>query len=144
MRNILTGPDAHAVQTFRSALRQRLMASIALFAMLLSALAPAISQAMVPVFEANGLALVEICTSQGMQWVAVDAAEREQGQGDMADMASCPYCCPHAGTFALPPPDTAGPGLVHPDLLLPPLFYLAPRPLFAWAASHPRAPPLAA
>jgi hypothetical protein len=47
----------------------------------------------------------------------------------------------HAGSFGLPPAPAVSFSLpVVPDLQ-PLLYCHAPRPLFAWAASHARAPP---
>ncbi|MDO9599935.1 MAG: DUF2946 domain-containing protein [Azoarcus sp.] len=123
--------------------RHRLTAWIAMFAILLGALAPAASQAM-SVFGDGNVRWTEVCTTAGMQWIAVDADSEPQGEpaSDMS-MASCPYCCPHAGSFALPPSPTLSFSVRGTPMLQPTLYFTAPRPLFTWAASHPRAPPLA-
>jgi len=55
--------------------RQRLFAWVAIFAMMLSALAPAISRAMGP--DENGRYFVQVCSAAGIEWVAVSAAEAE-------------------------------------------------------------------
>lgn len=126
---------------FRFRARRALTAWIATFALLVSVLAPAASQAM-SAFADDEQQWVEVCTPAGMQWLAVNSGDAG-GDDDNAGMASCPYCYAHAGSFALPPP-TAPTVLALPRTSAeqPRLFLIAPRPLFAWAASHPRAPPL--
>lgn len=121
----------------------RLTAWLAIFAMLLGALAPAVSQAMTVLGDGN-LRWVEVCSGSGMAWVAVDAKDVQKQDGEPAkSTASCAYCCPHAGSVGLPPApllDVAAAGV---PALEPLLFLSAPRPLFAWSASSPRAPPAA-
>ncbi len=127
----------------RRSFRQRLTAWIATFAILLGALAPAVSQAM-SAFGEGGARWLEVCTTAGMIWIAVDEDGGEPSQGDSGLMSGhCPYCCTHAGSFALPPSVAPVFAVDGPQLLQPVLFHTAPRPLFAWAVAHPRAPPLA-
>ncbi|PKO59351.1 MAG: DUF2946 domain-containing protein [Betaproteobacteria bacterium HGW-Betaproteobacteria-13] len=121
----------------------RLAAWFATFAILLGALAPAVSQAMTALGDGHQR-WIEVCSASGMQWIAVDADSEQQGDdAPGASTASCPYCCPHAGSFGLPPELSAGFAVIGMAALEPPLFFSAPRPLFAWTASSPRAPPAA-
>jgi hypothetical protein len=86
------------------ALRQRRRAAwIAVFAILLNALAPALSHA---VAARLGAALLEICTADGLKRVAV------HDQGVRPDVPSgahaalgdhCPYCAPHGASVGHPP-----------------------------------------
>ncbi len=128
--------------------RQRTrIAWLALVAMLMSALAPSLSQAtMVTASGAPwGGALGEVCTVDGVVVVS-DAA----GQSDPRPVPAghralrvehCPYCLSHAGTVALPtaiaqavrPIDGAEPA--------PPAFLQVLAPRLARFAAQPRAPP---
>lgn len=123
----------------------RLIAFIACLVMLLGALAPAISNAMADNQGSTSL-LLEICSATGgksglvIEFDLKKPADSQDSQ--TAAMQHCPYCLTHAGAFALltdAPPLVLNPNLSYS---LPPLFYHAPHPLFAWAASNPRAPPI--
>ncbi len=121
---------------------RRLTAWIASLAILLGALAPAVSQA-VSWATGDDFRWIQICTAAGLELVAVDDAAGADGEGDAAGgfAERCPCCGTHAGSFGLPPAPPVSFSLpVVPDLQ-PILYHRAPRPLFAWAASHPRAPP---
>ncbi len=133
--------------------RQRLLAWIAAFAMLLGALAPAISRAMSA--GEGGRYWLEVCSASGEHWIALSAEEardlldhaggplQEEGSGKVSALDHCPYCSSHFATADLPPsslPPFAVP--MGPDAK-PKLFFVAARPLFAWAAVQPRAPPAA-
>ncbi|HRP26428.1 DUF2946 domain-containing protein [Thauera sp.] len=131
---------------------QRFLTWGALFAMLMSALAPTISRAMGP--DEAGRYLIEVCSAEGTGWVAVDAAEfavhggqEAPGGGDGDELPSfshCPYCCAHTGAALLPMAARAGLAAPPASRLVPWLFLHAARPLFAWSPSHPRAPPVQA
>ena len=126
-------------------LNRRLTAWIATFAILLGALAPTISHAVAWV-SGEDIRWVEVCTVAGVKLVVADAASAsgEEGQGDDGALVAerCPYCGTHAGSFGLPAAPAVSFSLpVTPDLQ-PTLCHHAPRPLFAWAASHARAPPV--
>ena len=147
-RQLFTVPTAGTADPMpRRNARQRFTAWIATLAILIGALAPSVSQAM-SAFGDGSTRWLEVCTSAGMLWVAADAdadagqsGEDEGGPGFTA--GHCPYCCPHAGSFALPPASPPAFAVDGPHQLQPVLYHAAPRPLFAWAAAHPRAPPLA-
>ncbi|MBK6804256.1 MAG: DUF2946 domain-containing protein [Betaproteobacteria bacterium] len=118
--------------------------------MLLGALAPTISRAMVP--GAGARLLADVCSTAGVGFVEIDRAraslsgdtaiDREGEGGQQAHSPDrCPYCCTHAGVAVASPPATAllvaSPGSVR----LPRLSFVSPRPRHAWSPSHPRAPP---
>lgn len=136
-------------------LNRRLTAWIASFAILLGALAPTISHALVRA-GGEGTRWVEVCTISGLKLVAIDAdrgagrgagiGADEDGQGGSGLLATepCPYCATHADNFGLPPALGMSLARVRIPDSLPPLYYHAPRPLYAWAAAHARAPPLPA
>ncbi|MFV8823139.1 DUF2946 domain-containing protein [Thauera sp. WH-2] len=131
--------------------RQRLFAWVAIFAMMLSALAPAISRAMGP--DENGRYFVQVCSAAGIEWVAVSAAEaefyadvetrddKESGKGGALSLDQCPYCSAAYTTTLLPTLASPEVFSVRGGEVLPALFLVSPRPLFVWAPSHPRAPP---
>ena len=131
---------------------------MACFAILLNALAPAISHAMAATERVP--ATWEICRAPGStaqsngdhRLLAVGkfvveltpALARKHADHQSMSMADCAYCLPHAGAFAALPPSYDGFGLAAGQALRPYLFYHAPRPLLALTAAPPRGPPAAA
>lgn len=115
---------------------------LATFAILLAALAPTVSHAMA---AARGQDVwVEICTTTGPSVVKVagDHAPVPAQHDAASHMEHCPFCALHAGAAPLPPAVAALP-VSEARHALPELFLRAPRPLYAWAGSQPRAPPAA-
>lgn len=120
----------------------RRWAWLACFAILVNALAPAISHA-VASLKSNKQDVVEVCTAYGVVLVAVGdgAADRNPRGHSLPAGAACPYCVTHAGSFALPFGSsslavTLSPGTIRP---LPP-DEARPRGL-AWTTPRSRAPP---
>jgi hypothetical protein len=128
--------------------RQHLIAWIACFAILLNALAPAISHA---ISAMNGdTSWGVVCTTAGAKTVTATLAAAKTlggklpgnpGNSNMQHQEHCPFCATHAGSFALPPSLPASLALSGGHAHYPALFYHAPQPLFSWSAAHPRAPP---
>lgn len=128
---------------------------MACLAILMNALAPAISHAMNA--RSNVPATWEICRAPGsavqsdgehrligvgkMFAELTPALARKHGDRQSMAMADCAYCLPHAGAFAMPPPDHDGAGLFDGHALRPYLYYHAPTPLLALTAAPPRGPP---
>ena len=108
---------------------------IAIFAMLLNALAPSISHALVR-FDARAA----ICTSPGGPALKQPAS----GQSTLPDamMQDCAYCVVHGGSNMLPPPAPTVLALTAGHALHPLLLYHAPTPLLALSAAAPRGPPV--
>lgn len=119
-----------------------------------AALAPAVSHALA---SAGATAWVEVCTAQGMRWVAiadealspaksvtsVTPAEGEAGKpmSPAAKLAHCPACTLASDDLAPPP---AVPALLPLPLQRagpPPRFEQAPRTAHAWLPAQARAPP---
>jgi hypothetical protein len=121
---------------------RHLAAWIAGLAVLIGALAPTMARAMAA-SHGDAAAWTEICTGAGMVRVALpaDSAPDESGSGSGVAGIDCPYCQTHADSFALPPAPRAVVPAAALFRALPELAYSSPRPLFAWAASRPRAPP---
>jgi hypothetical protein len=87
----------------------------------------------------------EVCSAQGMRWVAPDGTLSQRGPGGQsaAQGEHCPLC---GGAGAAPLPSmraTVLPAAFETGFVAP-LFLYAPRPLFAWFCAQPRAPPPAA
>ncbi|HEU4707694.1 MAG TPA: DUF2946 domain-containing protein, partial [Methylophilaceae bacterium] len=116
----------------------RLIAWVACIAILLNALAPAITHAMASARGDISL-LQEVCSAAGNKSPIVLHLGIKKPSNDKdsksAPMQHCPYCYTHAGSFGMVtgfPPLAASPDLAYSA---PELFYHAPRPLFVWAAS---------
>jgi hypothetical protein len=124
------------------ALRRQLrrLTWIALTVMLALALMPTLSHALSFARGAPS-ALSEVCTPQGARLVALNDQAPEPGPAAFGHLDHCPFCSLHGAALGMPP---ATPGHIEPAALghaVPPLFLAAPRPLFAWSAAQPRAPP---
>lgn len=120
---------------------------IACFAMLINAFAPSISHAVTSLISAPASPMMEICTMTGVQSIAAMTGlpgRDHSGPGKAGSGEHCPFCLPHAGSFALPPSELPVRPIVAGHDLFPPLFYQAPYRLFSWTAAKPRGPPLAA
>lgn len=120
-----------------------LISWLACCAILLGALAPAISHA-VQLDVPDGW--TEICSVTGAKLVRIADGETRAKPGP-ADSglhvySHCPYCALHVDALGLPPVAPALPALLPLNFEVPELFLLAPRTLHAWATAQPRAPPL--
>lgn len=115
---------------------------IATVAILMAALMPSISHAVLA--GSHQPAWAEVCSMDGMKMVQVGTAETPVSSipGKLALHAEhCPFCSLHAGALGMPPVHeftvpaatlVAGP---------PALFYQSPAPQFIWSAAQSRAPP---
>lgn len=119
---------------------RRFAAWLATFAILLAALAPAVSHAMTAV--RGGASWVEVCTATGPALVKVAGEQAPVKDSAPSHVDHCPFCSTHAGAAGLPPAAAALPVATGAHAL-PELFLRAPRPLFVWAAAQARAPPAA-
>jgi hypothetical protein len=129
------------LRTVLNGKRSRLISWIACLAMLLAALAPAVSHALSSVEHAGNA--VEVCTMAGMQVVLLDAdgGKIKPPLHKSMGMADCPYCASHANAIGLPTASAPILARLSPVVLAPSLFYHAARPLYAWAPAQSRAPP---
>ena len=129
---------------------RRLHAWIAIFAMAMSALAPAVSRAMGP--DESGRYFIEVCSAEGSHLIALTAAEAalygdhaipagEGEGGESAMLENCAYCAAPFNSAMLPPAGSPPVFATAGSLPAPLLFFVSPRPLFAWSPAHPRAPP---
>jgi hypothetical protein len=118
-----------------------LTAWIAIFAMLVAALAPALSQA---VYRASGdLRWLEICTASGIRHIAVDAGPQDPGDDVTRPASACVFCSLFAAALPLPwgAPDVP---VVQGEAVGAVFSLHLPRPRPPWADSRPRAPPIPA
>ena len=105
-------------------------------AIAMSALAPAVSQAVSLAKHGQGFAM-EICSTTGEK-MQVNAQADEQ---ELADQTSpCPYCLAHS---AITPAFNNNLTFQAPQTLalLPQLFYQSPKPLAVWVTPPAAAPP---
>jgi len=112
------------------ALPRRFAACLAILAMLMASLAPAITHA---IKAQPSLAMAAMICTQ-------DRAP-DTPHADVWDC--CPFCSASALAHALPPPACEPLRLDAAERPVPLLFLHAPRPLFAWASARSRAPPSA-
>jgi len=119
--------------------KTRLIHWIAAFAILMSALAPSISQAVSLVKHGQGFAM-EICAADGTK-LFIDVQDNEQADG--LGSQPCPYCVAQ-GTII--PALNTNLKFQAPQsfTFLPQLFYQSPKPLAVWVTPPSAAPPVIA
>jgi hypothetical protein len=117
--------------------KNRLIHWIAAVAIAMSALAPAVSQAVSLAKHGQGFAM-EICAADGTKsQISVQSSE----QTDLAESVQpCPYCITHT---VITPAFNTNLTFQAPQTLalLPQLFYQSPKPLAAWVTPPSAAPP---
>jgi hypothetical protein len=126
------------MRAFRA--HRRITSWIAVLAVLLAALAPALSHALA---SATGNQWIEVCTAQGSKWVQAgqDGSEREAPAS--AHLSEhCPYCSLQTGALGLPSAEYMARLPLRLSDEVPLAFLSAPRTLHAWVTAQPRAPPL--
>jgi len=122
---------------------RRFAAWIACCAILLAALAPAISHAFVS--HEKSQAWIEICTAQGIKLVQVGAEhspEAPEPQPPVDHFEHCPFCNPSNVANGLPPGADIVFATIEYHRVFPALFYQAPEGLFVWTPAASRAPPV--
>lgn len=122
------------------------LANIAWMAVLFASIAPTLSHALAAGQQAQTV-WMQVCGDEAAH-VALDTSHANHTPDAPpnhfdASMGHCPYCANHAAAWAIPHDERTladAPRLSHER---PTLYYHAPRPLFAWASTQPRAPPAA-
>jgi len=116
--------------------KNRLIHWIAALAIVMSALAPAVSQAVSLAKYGQGFAM-EICAADGTK---SQINVQSEDQADLAEAQSCPYCIAHS---AITPAFNTNLTFQAPQTLalLPQLFYQSPKPLAVWVTPPSAAPP---
>ena len=120
--------------------KNRLIHWIAAFAIAMSALAPAVSQAVSLAKGGHGFAM-EICAMDGSKMQIT--VELEQSSEQTSQAQPCPYCLAQT---AITPAFNTSLTFQAPQsfAFLPQLFYQSPKPLAAWVTPPSAAPPLQA
>jgi len=116
--------------------KNRLIHWIAALAIVMSALAPAVSQAVSLAKYGQGFAM-EICAADGTK---SQINVQSEDQADLAEAQPCPYCIAHS---AITPAFNTNLTFQAPQTLalLPQLFYQSPKPLAVWVTPPSAAPP---
>ena len=115
---------------------RKLVHWIAALSIAMSALAPAVSQAVSYAKGGQGFSM-EVCSADGSKMLQV-----QQDESTPSDEHSqpCPYCIAHA---SIPPAFNANLTFRAPQSLapLPQLYYQSPEPVFSWLSPPSAAPP---
>ena len=109
---------------------------IAALAIAMSALAPAVSQAVSLAKQGEGFAM-EVCSTSGAK-IQIHVQDDEQEVADQAQ--PCPYCVAQS---SITPAFNTNLTFEAPNsfALLPKLFYQSPKPLTVWVTPPSAAPP---
>jgi hypothetical protein len=111
---------------------------MAALAMLVGALAPALSHAL---GSATGATSIEVCTAQGSRWVIPDGTAQPDDTSVALGFVDCPLCSSSAQALGMAPASMVGAvpavGKDTQSLAVLP----APCTVAAWVAAQPRAPP---
>ncbi len=131
----------------RLALWRRVAVWLALCAVSFTAAAPVLATVMA---TATGADWVQVCTDQGMRWVAVnvdpalESSSSDPPTAPAAAMEHCPVCSLAHHGLAGPPATGLRLPALHGRDGLPERFAQAPCTPHAWVSAQPRAPPGAA
>ena len=119
--------------------KNRLIHWIAAFAIAMSALAPAVSQAVSLAKHGQGFSM-EICSTSGAK-MQIDVQTDDQEVADQVQ--PCPYC---VAQNSITPAFNTNLTFQAPQTpaLLPALFYQSPKPLAVWVTPPSAAPPVQA
>lgn len=108
---------------------------VAIFAVLLSSLAPSVSQAVS--FDHADLS-IEVCSATGVKMTHV--IDLEDTDGLTQTNVHCPLCVVH-DNYIIPLNHELSFAKPVDNNIYPQLFYQSPKPLFSWLALPSRAPP---
>jgi Na+/phosphate symporter len=124
-------------------LKQHLAHWIAIIAVLMSSVAPTVSQAVSLAQHGQGIS-IEVCTTTGVKLTQVIDASVASVVSDADELAQasghCPLCVVH-GSYVLPLNHELSFAKPVNSNIYPQLFYQSPKPLFAWVVLPSRAPP---
>jgi hypothetical protein len=137
----------------RSRQGRPITASVAIFAVLLAALAMSISQRIAAIQWAAYSDETERCSMEesraddvaDLHAPLLHASHTHQNIPPSDDHGThfehCPFCFTHAGSFGVPPTAEFNVSLISSSTAMPKLFLHSSRTLFVWAAAQARAPP---
>ena len=140
------------VLKYNRGFRQRFIALFACASVLLSAIAPTISHAVMSQSTPSGM--MKVCTSTGDKFIPVsfiiakantnitESSPATNTRGNKADkMSSCGYCDQHAGSTGFISYTQLALSEVSTAVKLSTAFYLNPRSHFSSSPTSPRGPP---
>jgi hypothetical protein len=110
---------------------------IAIIAVLISSVAPTVSQAVSLAQHGEGIS-IEVCSATGVKMTQVIDVNDADESTQVTD--HCPLCVVQ-GNYALPLNHELSFAKPVNSNIYPQLFYQSPKPLFAWVALPSRAPP---
>jgi len=88
---------------------------------------------------------MEVCSVSGTKLVKADISGKKADAPATHDTwgqaGHCPFCSPHAASFALPPTASLVFQLTESTRMRPLLFYQSHQPLAIWTDAQTRAPP---
>ena len=121
-------------------IHHRFTAWLAMLALVMSALAPTVSQAVV--MSSDRAEWLEVCTTTGVMWVKADSATTDDGTLPMVGHEQGCDICTHTVTGAPPVlTDIAVPALWQSSAQ-PQALVSSAHPAVLWASAQSRAPPL--
>ena len=120
---------------------RKLVHWIAILAVLMSSLAPVVSQAIAVAQQGQGFAM-DLCSADGAKMqIQVQLQVQPDSQTDGAGtMKPCPYCVTHCSITPVFNTDLKF-EVPQSFAMLPQLFYQSPLPLSAWVTPPSAAPP---
>ncbi len=118
-------------------IQRRFTAWLAMLALALGAVAPAVAQVVVT----DRSDWVEICNASGMVWVQADHAPSDADSAPLSDMGmQCSWCSLHSPTSGLPPALMTG-VVSNVQMSVPGRYTPTAPPASVWTAAPARAPP---
>ena len=121
-------------------IHRRFTAWLAMLALVMSALAPTVSQAVVMSSERGDW--LEVCTTTGVMWVKADSAATDDGTMPMAGHEQGCDICTHTVTGAPPVLLGIDTAVIDPSSAQPQALISSAHPAVLWAPAQSRAPPL--
>jgi hypothetical protein len=125
---------------FLHRIHRRFTAWLAMLALVMSALAPTVSQAVVLSSERGDW--LEVCTTTGVVWVKADSAAADEGNLPMAGHEQGCDICTHTVTGAPPEPAAWIVHAIAQPCVMPQALGASAPPARLWAPAQSRAPPL--
>jgi len=119
---------------------RRLIISIAILAMLMVTLAPAISNVILSDVRQDDLSICSTSKSTEKLELIAQAIKTSPRKSHW-HFAHCQYCFTHAGSFLMPGMESISVPGIQAGFHYPVAFFRSSFPLFAWFTSQPRAPP---
>lgn len=113
---------------------------IALLVIVWASLAPSLAHA-VNTWHGAKKITIDYCTMDGAASMSIDVPADDASHDSHADAQHCPFCRNSQAMVGIFPAPVLVLPAVESRISYPPLFYQAARPLYAWSAAQPRAPP---